>query len=67
LRAAVRLGADCGYARRRNGRGWRPWWPYPYLAIVVAMGYTRQAVAIGLIMAGLASYFRDGSVLRFAI
>jgi hypothetical protein len=31
------------------------------------MGYSRQAVAIGLIMAGLASYFRNRSVLRFAI
>jgi hypothetical protein len=48
----------------------RPWLAalvaVPYLIIVVAMGYTRQAVAIGLIMAGLASYFRTGSVIRFA-
>jgi hypothetical protein len=34
--------------------------------IVVAMGYTRQGVSIGLIMAGLAFYARTGSVLRFA-
>lgn len=49
----------------------RPWLAalvsVPYLVIVVAMGYTRQGVAIGLIMAGLASYFRTGSVIRFAI
>jgi len=48
----------------------RPWLAalvaVPYLVIVVAMGYTRQAVAIAFIMAGLASYFRNGSVLRFA-
>ncbi|HEX6660749.1 MAG TPA: EpsG family protein, partial [Sphingomicrobium sp.] len=48
----------------------RPWLAalvaVPYLVIVVAMGYSRQAVAIAFIMAGLASYFRNGSVLRFA-
>ena len=48
----------------------RPWLAalvaIPYLVIVVAMGYTRQAVAIGIIMAGFASYFANGSVLRFA-
>jgi hypothetical protein len=48
----------------------RPWLAalvaVPYLVIVVAMGYTRQGVAIGLIMAGLGSYFRTGSILRFA-
>lgn len=48
----------------------RPWLAavvaIPYLVIVVAMGYTRQGVSIGLIMAGLASYSRTGSVLRFA-
>ncbi len=48
----------------------RPWLAavvaVPYFVIVVAMGYSRQAVAIGLIMAGLASYFRNGSVLLFA-
>lgn len=38
----------------------------PYLVIVVAMGYTRQSVAIGLIMAGLAPVVRGGSVIRFA-
>lgn len=39
----------------------------PYLVIVVAMGYSRQAVAIGIIMAGLAALIRGGSILRFAI
>ncbi len=48
----------------------RPWLAavvaVPYLVIVVAMGYTRQAVAIAVIMAGLASYIHKGSLLRFA-
>jgi len=39
----------------------------PYLIIVVAMGYTRQAVAIGILMAGLASLKRGASVLKFAL
>jgi hypothetical protein len=39
----------------------------PYLVIVVAMGYTRQSVAIGILMAGLASLSRTGSLLRFAL
>ena len=39
----------------------------PYLVVVVAMGYTRQAVAIGILMAGLASLKHGGSILRFAI
>jgi hypothetical protein len=38
----------------------------PYLVIVVAMGYTRQSIAIGILMAGLASLSRSGSLLRFA-
>ena len=49
----------------------RPWLAtlvaIPYLVIVVAMGYTRQAVSIGLIMAGLVTYFRTGSLIRFAV
>lgn len=32
----------------------------PYLVVVVAMGYTRQSMAIGLIMIGLASLRRGG-------
>ena len=39
----------------------------PYLIIVVAMGYTRQSIAIGILMAGLASLGRGGSVIRFAL
>ena len=39
----------------------------PYLVIVVAMGYSRQAVAIGILMAGLASSIRGGSTLRFTM
>jgi hypothetical protein len=38
----------------------------PYLVVVVAMGYSRQAVAIGILLAGLASVIRGGSTLRFA-
>lgn len=38
----------------------------PYLVIVVAMGYSRQGVAIGIIMAGLASLERS-SIARFAV
>jgi hypothetical protein len=37
----------------------------PYLVIVVGMGYTRQAAAIGLILVGL-SQLERGSVIRFA-
>jgi hypothetical protein len=37
----------------------------PYLIIVVAMGYSRQGVAIGLVLAGLA--ILDKSVLRFIV
>jgi hypothetical protein len=39
----------------------------PYMVIVVAMGYTRQAVALGILMAGLASVIRGGSTTRFAL
>ena len=38
----------------------------PYLVTVVSMGYTRQAVAIGILMAGLASIHHGGSILRYA-
>ena len=48
-----------------------PWLTFvvavPYLVVVVAMGYTRQAAAIGILMAGLASLQRGSSVPRFAI
>jgi hypothetical protein len=39
----------------------------PYLVVVVGMGYTRQAVALGILMAGLASIARNPSILRFAL
>jgi hypothetical protein len=46
----------------------RPWLAFtvavPYLVIVVAMGYTRQGVAIGLVMAGLVAIERGG-ISRF--
>ena len=48
-----------------------PWLSFviavPYLIIVVAMGYTRQAVAIGILMAGLAAMKRGASILRFVV
>ncbi len=47
-----------------------PWLAFaiaiPYLVIVVAMGYTRQAVALGILMAGLADFQRGGSTIRIA-
>ena len=48
----------------------RPWLglacAVPYLVIVVAMGYTRQSVAIGLAMIGFAA-LRRGSFVRFCV
>ena len=49
--------------------------PFPWLAILVAVpylvivvsNYTRQAAALGLIMAGLASLARGGSLARFIV
>ena len=38
----------------------------PYLVIVVAMGYTRQGVAIGLVMVGLVA-LQKGLLYRFAV
>lgn len=38
----------------------------PYMVIVIAMGYTRQAVALGLMMAGVAGFLRGDTVVRFA-
>jgi len=38
----------------------------PYIVIVVAMGYTRQATALGFVMAGLADYIKRENLLRFA-
>jgi hypothetical protein len=39
----------------------------PYLVVVVSMGYSRQAVAIGILMAGLAALERGASILRFTL
>lgn len=48
-----------------------PWLAFtvaiPYMVIVIAMGYTRQAVALGILMAGLASFHHNCSTVRFAI
>lgn len=39
----------------------------PYLVIVVAMAYSRQAMAIGLLLSGLAAVQRGASSLRFGV
>ena len=39
----------------------------PYLIIVVGMGYTRQAVAIGFMLAGMSEFRRHHSMLRFGV
>lgn len=48
-----------------------PWLAFmaavPYLIIVVGMGYSRQATAIGIVMAGFAALARGRSVWRFTI
>lgn len=48
-----------------------PWLAFavavPYMVIVVAMGYTRQSIALGVLMAGLAKQSRGASTLNFAI
>lgn len=48
----------------------RPWLSMavavPYLVIVVAMGYTRQGVAIGLVMLGLVALDK-GSMIKFVV
>jgi hypothetical protein len=38
----------------------------PYFVVVVAMGYTRQAAALGILFAGLAALQRGSSVVKFA-
>jgi EpsG-like putative glucosyltransferase len=38
----------------------------PYLVIVVAMGYTRQAAAVGFLLAGLNRQLRGASIFNFA-
>lgn len=48
----------------------RPWLSMsisvPYLIIVLGMGYTRQGVALGLIMLGM-TYIERGNVFRFVL
>lgn len=39
----------------------------PYLIIVVGMGYTRQAAALGLVMIGLASLLNTGRIARMVL
>jgi hypothetical protein len=39
----------------------------PYMVIVLASGYTRQAAALGILMAGLAALIRGGSLARFVV
>ena len=39
----------------------------PYLVIVVAMGYTRQGAAIGILMCGIADFHKKGSLTRVAV
>lgn len=55
------------FARRQPN----PWMAFlvavPYLIIVVAMGYTRQAVAIGIVFAGVARIATRPSLLVFAL
>jgi hypothetical protein len=36
----------------------------PYLIIVVGLGHTRQAAALGLVLVGLASLLNTGSIAR---
>lgn len=49
----------------------RPWLALavatPYLVTVVAMGYTRQSVAIGLAMLGIVALIQNKGVLRFVM
>jgi len=48
-----------------------PWLAFaiavPYMVLVVAMGYTRQSMALGVLMAGLAKQSRGASIFNFAI
>ena len=39
----------------------------PFLIIVVGMGFTRQAAALGFLMAGLATFIQTGSLSRFVL
>lgn len=39
----------------------------PYLIVVVAMGYSRQSLSIGILMAAFADLSKGGSVIRFVV
>jgi hypothetical protein len=39
----------------------------PFLIIVIGMGFSRQAAALGFLMAGLAAFIRTGSLSRFVL
>lgn len=39
----------------------------PYFVIVVGMGFSRQAMAVGVLLAGLAAVHNGASTLRFAV
>ena len=39
----------------------------PYLIIVVGMGYTRQSVALGFVMIGLAALMRGSTAIRYVV
>lgn len=39
----------------------------PFLIVVIGMGFSRQAAALGFLMAGLAAYVRTGSLSRFVM
>lgn len=81
--AAHRIGVDIWFVNLVSGAifGWglfrfcsvqpAPWVAaaisVPYLIIVVAMGYTRQSIALGVLMGGLAAQERGASTLNFAM
>ncbi len=64
LCALIFVGSIVNFAKTTNN----PWLcmviAFPYLVIVVGMGYTRQSVAIGLLLSGIAA-FEKGSVSKF--
>lgn len=65
--AAIFAWGLAAFARRQPN----PWMAFviavPYLVIVVGMGYTRQGVAIGLIMLGIVQLRDNHSIWRFAL
>jgi hypothetical protein len=64
--AAIFVGGFSVFAARQPMR-WLAWIVcIPYLLIVVAMGYSRQGVALGLVFLALAS-LEDSRIWRFAV